>query len=76
LSLFVIALAQKPCDVREELKVVGRTNTAEFFNKMQAQRRQHMMEMRNKGLMGAMTSIEKLNKEDTAPRMTRERMDQ
>jgi len=43
---------------------------------MQAQRRQHMMEMRNKGLMGAMTSIEKLNKEDTAPRMTRERMDQ
>lgn len=73
---FLLSISQKPVDVRDELKKVGRTNTAEYFNRMQAQRRQTVMEMRQKGIVGAMTSIEKLNKEDTAPRMTRERMEQ
>ena len=76
LIIVFVAISQKPVDVREELKKVGRTNTAEYFNRMQAQRRQVVMEMRQKGIVGAMTSIEKMNKEDTAPRMTREKMEQ
>ena len=76
LIIVFVAISQKPVDVREELKKVGRTNTAEYFNRMQAQRRQAVMEMRQKGIVGAMTSIEKMNKEDTAPRMTREKMEQ
>ena len=34
-----IGLAQKPTDVRDELKRYGRENTAQSFNSLQAQRR-------------------------------------
>lgn len=36
---FLESLAQKPTDVRDELKRYGRENTAQSFNSLQTQRR-------------------------------------
>ena len=57
---FFIAISRNPGDVREEIKKVGRINTGETFNRLQAQKRQYIMSQRDKGMLGALTGLNKL----------------
>ena len=63
-------------DVREEIKRCGRVNTAETFNRMQAQRRQMIMQQQEKGVLGAMTGLNKLSKDREMANISRERLDE
>ena len=62
--------------MREEIKKCGRVNTAETFNRMQAQRRQMIMQQQEKGVLGAMTGLNKLSKDNDMAKMSRERLDE
>ena len=59
LAFVLTDLAQKPGDVREEIRLYGSENTAAAFNAMRAQRRQMIMNQREGGISGVITNLSK-----------------
>ena len=56
---FLKHLAKKPGDVRDEIKMYGREDTARTYNQMQSQRRMLIRQQQNSGLSGVMTNLSK-----------------
>jgi hypothetical protein len=62
--------------VREEISKCGRTNTAETFNRMQAQRKQMIMAQQEKGVLGAMRGLNKLSQDKDISRISKDQMEE
>lgn len=65
---FLESIAQKPCDVREELRRYGRENTAQKFNSLQSYRRELIMKQQNQGVGGFLSGINKLSQDNKSPK--------
>jgi len=57
----MVGVAQKPVDVRDELRRFGREKTADKFNSMQSHRRDMILKQRDQGMGGFMTGLSKMN---------------
>ena len=55
----MIDLAQKPGDVRDEIKLYGSDNTAANFNQMRSRMGQMISNQQERGLSGVMTNLSK-----------------
>lgn len=60
-----IAIAQKPCDVREEIKMYGSDNTAETFQNMQWQRQELIHRQQTTGISGVMSNLNESGRNTT-----------